>query len=178
MALLLPGVIVLLSCSGSKETEPKASRALPAPGSLQRYEKTFNPAEFDADVKLVKQEEKTERSVLEPATLVTTAVPETVQGFRVQVVLTQDIDQAVRIRDSVESLLPDEWSYIVYDSPYYKVRVGNCEDRASANPLVKKLGSLGFKEAWIVPDNVLKNLPPKPPELNIEPEKQLENHRQ
>ena len=177
-AAVLIGLFAFWGCSGSKETEVKAARSGPAAAPLERYERTFNPADYDADIKLVKQEEKTRRSELEPANLVTTAAPETVQGFRVQVSLTQDIDEAVRVKDSVDRLLPDQWTYIVYDAPYYKVRVGNWEDRASANPVLKKLGSLGFREAWIVPDNVLKNLPPKPPELNIEPEKQIENRRQ
>jgi hypothetical protein len=159
---LLPG------CSGSKEAEPKRTAGGSSSTALQRYERTFNPADYDADIKVVKQEEKTQRSVPAPTPLVTTAAPETVQGFRVQVLLTQEIDDAVKMKENVEQVLPGEWTYIVYDSPYYKVRVGNCEDRGSANPLVKKLNSLGFKEAWIVPDNVLKNLPPKPPDMNIE----------
>ena len=176
--ILFLGALALWSCSGSKEVEPGAARTAPLPESLRQYEKSFNPADYDADIQLVKQEEKTQRSALEAASVVTTALPETIPGFRVQILLTQEIDQAVQVKDSVDALLPDEWAYIVYDSPYYKVRVGNCEDRALANPLLKKLGSLGFKDAWIVPDNVLKNLPPKPPELNIEPEKQIEHHRQ
>lgn len=182
-SLVLTGILFLLAivlwgCSGTKEAERKTESAATPGDVLQRYEKTFNPADYDADIKLVKQAEKTQRSVVEAAHVVTTAVPETIPGFRVQVLLTQDIDHAVQIKDSVEHLLSDEWVYIVFDSPYYKVRLGNYEDRASANPALKRLGSLGFKEAWIVPDNVLKNLPPKPPELNIEPEKQIENHRQ
>ncbi len=167
-ASLLLGALGLAGCSGSKEAEPHRTGTAAPSTALQRYEKTFNPADYDADIKLVKQEEKTQRTAPEPTPLVTTALPESVQGFRVQVLLTQEIDDAVKMKENVERLLPDQWAYIVYDSPYYKVRVGNCEDRSSANPLVKKLNSLGFKEAWIVPDNVLKNLPPKPPDLNIE----------
>jgi sporulation related protein len=176
--ILLLGPTALWRCSGAKGVEPKAERAAPDTGFLHRFEKSFNPAEYDADISVVKQEEKTERSVVEAAHVITTALPETIPGFRVQVLLTQDIDEAVQARDSLENRFPDEWTYIVFDSPYYKVRVGNYEDRASASHILKRLGALGFNQAWIVPDNVLKNLPPKPPELNIEPEKQIEHHRQ
>ncbi|HEY6193063.1 MAG TPA: SPOR domain-containing protein [Bacteroidota bacterium] len=176
--ILLLGTISLWNCSGTRAVEPKTERIPSDAGFLQRFEKSFNPADYDADIKVVKQAEITQRSAVEAANVITTAVPETIPGFRVQVLLTQDIDEAVQVRDSVESRFPDEWTYLVFDSPYYKVRVGNYEDRASAARLLKRLGGLGFNQAWIVPDNILKNLPPKPPELNIEPEKQIEHHRQ
>jgi hypothetical protein len=178
MGILVLGASTLWRCSGAKSVEPHAVKSPSDAGFLQRFEKTFNPAEYDADIKVVKQEEKTQRSGVESANVITTAVPETIPGFRVQVLLTQDIDEAVQVRDSLESRFPDEWTYLVFDSPYYKVRVGNYEDRASAARLLKRLGVLGFTQAWVVPDNILKNLPPKPPELNIEPEKQIEHHRQ
>ncbi len=172
---LLLSAAVLWGCSASKDAEQKVEAPAPKGDDLSRYEKSFSPSEFDSDIKLIKEEEKTERATFESTNVVTTAVPDTIPGFRIQVLLTQDIDEAVRIRDSVESLLPEEWTYIVYDSPYYKVRLGNCEDRAAAGPLLKKISSFGFRSAWIVPDNVVRNLPPKPPDTSIEPQKQFEN---
>jgi len=175
LPLLLFFAAVLWGCSAAKEAEQKVDLPAPKVDDLKRYEKAFNPSDFDSDIKLIKDEEKTERSTFEAAHVVTTAVPDTVPGFRIQVLLTQDIDEAVHTRDSVESLIPEEWTYIVYDSPYYKVRLGNCEDRGAAGPLLKKISSLGFKGAWIVPDNVVRNLPPKPPDTSVEPQKQFEN---
>jgi hypothetical protein len=112
--------IALSACSGSREAEGNAERRAPSDNLLQRTEKTFNPSEYDADLQLVKQEEKSQHSVLESAHVVTTALPETIPGFRVQVILTQEIDQAVQVKDSLEILLPDEWAYLVFDSPYYR----------------------------------------------------------
>ncbi|MBI1806300.1 MAG: SPOR domain-containing protein [Ignavibacteria bacterium] len=141
------------------------------------YEKTFNPADYDVDVKTILDEENRQRSTLEPAIVVTPAAPETISGFRVQVLFTQEIDQANQLKENLANAVPDDWVYVVYEAPYYKVRVGNFADRSTANQMVRKLVSIGYKDAWIVPDNVMKNPPPKPPETFIEPEKQLEQHR-
>jgi len=142
-----------------------------------KYEKTFNPSAYDPAPTLIKQEENAQHTALESAKIMITAVPETIPGFRIQVLFTQEIDQANHLRDSLDALLPQEWLYIVYDSPYYKVRVGNYEERNEANPLLKQLNTMGFRDAWIVPDNIIKNLPQKPPEVDIEPEKQLDLHK-
>ncbi len=144
---------------------------------LAKYEKTFDPTEYEIDVAIIQEEEKKLHDNLEGPSLLVTAVPETIPGFRVQVLLTQDIDEANSIKDSVENGLSGEWVYLTYDSPYYKVRVGNFPNRLAATIILKKLVTEGYKDAWIVPDNVLKNPPPKPPDVQIEPEKPLDQHR-
>ena len=95
--------------------------------------------------------------------LFTPAVPETLAGFRVQVLLTQEIDQATHMRDSLDLLFPDEWVYIVYETPLYKVRVGNYLERPMANKMSRDLIERGFKDSWVVQDLVIKNTPRKPP---------------
>jgi hypothetical protein len=66
--------------------------------------------------------------------------------------------------------LPDEWVYLVYDLPYYKVRVGNYAEKEAANESVKKLVSLGYADAWVVPERILKNPPPPPPPVPAIPD--------
>ena len=52
---------------------------------------------------------------------------------------------------------------MIYDSPYYKVRVGDFLSRPETNQLLKALMERGYDEAWIVADRVLKNPPPRKP---------------
>lgn len=81
----------------------------------------------------------------------------TVPGFRVQILTTQNLSDAIGVKAKADSLLPGYNIYIVYDSPYYKVRVGDFRARYEANQAVPFISSHGFPSAWLVPDNVFRN---------------------
>ena len=91
------------------------------------------------------------------------AQPDTVQGFRIQVFSTDNYDEAALTRDNLNVELPDLWVYMIYDAPAYKIRVGDYLNRADANLAVDFFVEKGFKDAWVVPDRVIKNPLPKPP---------------
>ncbi len=135
---------------------------------LTKYEKTFDPAEYDEDVDTILQLVKKQLDLTETGKIVAISPPETIQGFRIQVLFTPDIQQANQLRDELTDRLTDTWTYIVYDAPYYKIRIGNYSDRAAAAAIMKKLNGLGYKDAWIVPDKIIKNPPPRPPDTLIE----------
>jgi len=164
-------------CSGSKEVSHTEVYDYTLREFLAAYEPTFNPSDYDPAVTVLKQREEDRHNALVASAVVSTALPETIPGFRVQVLFTQEIDEANRTRDSLSGLLRDDWIYIVYDVPYYKVRVGNFADRPSANQILKKLTGLGYTDAWIVPDNVIKNPPTRFPDIDIEPERPFDQRR-
>ena len=137
---------------------------------LSRSEKTFNPSLYDADLHYLTAVEQERHASLEIHSVFTTAVPETVAGYRAQVFFSNNIDSANSVRDRVEQLLPAEWTYIIFDVPYYRVRVGNYTDRSDAEKMVRTLDGLGFRDSWAVPDNIILNLPSKPPAVDMEPE--------
>lgn len=170
-------IILLVGCKTTKEIEKKDDSDRLLREFLTKYEKTFDPSDYDEDIQLVLEEEKREREAIEAAKVITIAPPETIPGFRVQILFTPEIDQANQVRDEVTSILPEEWSYVVYDAPYYKIRIGNFKDRAEANLMVRRLVGLGYKDAWVVPDKIIKNPSPRPPEIFIEPDKQPEPRR-
>ncbi len=175
--LLYIFIILIVGCKTSKEIEKKEESDQALKNFITKYESTFDPSVYHEDVKLILEEERREKEFMEAAKVFTVAPQESIPGFRVQVLFTPEIDQANHTRDELLNLLPDEWCYIVYDAPYYKVRVGDFIERVEANQMVKKLISLGYKDAWIVPDKIIKNPPPKPPEVFIEPDKQPEPRR-
>jgi hypothetical protein len=152
--------ISLLGCSSSKE-EAKEKESLDE--FLARYEKTFDPSKYKVPLNL--EEISSNKKVITSPfdSFYISSLPETLAGFRAQVMFTQDIDQAIQMRDSLNVILENDWVYIVFDSPYYKVRVGNFLDRPSANKMVRLLSEKGFKDAWVVPDIVINNVPPKSP---------------
>ena len=72
-----------------------------------------------------------------------------INGFRVQVLSTQNGDIAEEMRMGLIS----QMNYnvrVIFDAPNYKVRVGAFTDRNDAERLRKQLYSLGHRRAWIV----------------------------
>lgn len=170
----LNGLIILFSlfvgCKSPEATRKGIEPNRELNAFLQKYEKTFQPSDYNDEIAVILKEEKKEREIIEAARVFKIAPPETIPGFRTQVIFTSEIEEANRVRDSLLNLLNDEWTYIVYETPYYKVRVGNFIERAEANMLVKKLNSIGYKDAWVVPDRIIKNPPHRIPDTYIQPE--------
>ncbi len=130
---------------------------------VSTFERSFKPSEYDLDLRLVHKGDSTSK----PEYLMehfTTAQPETVQGFRIQVFTSNAYDEALDAKNTLSAQLPDEWVYLVYDAPTYKVRVGDYLTRIDANQAVGRFVEKGYAGAWVVPDQVIKNPPPKPPQ--------------
>jgi hypothetical protein len=157
-------LLLIAGCSSSKRVEKeKPDEGLKE--FLAKYEKTFDPSAYNPEVDSIKVEEQHVHDAVESANAVEIALPETIPGFRIQVVFTPEIEEATLIRDSVNAFVPEEWIYVVFDEPYYKVRIGNFAERYEAQALLRRLISMGFNEAWIVPDKIIKNPPPRTAEL-------------
>ncbi len=97
------------------------------------------------------------------------AKPDTlqVQGYRVQVFFSNDRKKAYAMRDKVIKLYPEyaHEVYVVYQSPNYKVRVGNFIKESGTKPLEMALAK-NFENVFIVRDKVryIKNKPKEPEE--------------
>jgi len=72
-----------------------------------------------------------------------------VEGFRVQLMATRDESEARRARDDARTYFPEN-SYLLFDNPYYKLRLGDCLTRTSADSLQQRAVNKGFNGAWIV----------------------------
>lgn len=150
-------------CGGSESSRrPAAGPDSGGPPSPDDAESTFNPSDYGIESW---EEEPVNAGSLAPrggggesATL----EPDTLSGFRVQAMITGDIDNATTLRDSLSVGISDAQVYIVYHPPYYKIRVGDFIDRFAAGEMLDLLRRRGFPDAWIVPDRVLRNPLPKP----------------
>jgi len=85
------------------------------------------------------------------------AKPDTliVQGYRVQIYFSNDRKKAYAIRDKAIRLYPEysQEVYVVYQSPNYKVRVGNFIKESDAKSL-ERLLSKNFENVFLVRDKV------------------------
>ncbi|MFA4924081.1 MAG: SPOR domain-containing protein [Ignavibacteriaceae bacterium] len=75
-------------------------------------------------------------------------------GFRVQVLATDDLDEAQQMRSDIYFKTNKNEIYITFQPPLYKVRVGDYESRSAANNLAFKLNQLGFVSTQVVADSV------------------------
>jgi hypothetical protein len=131
------------------------------PGKAAQAESTFRPSDFGIET----WEADTSGSIADlpqdSSAQPETVAPDTIPGFRVQVAITEDIDRAMFLKDSLSAALHDEWVYVVHHPPYYKVRLGDFSERHLAAGFLDALKRRGYPDAWIVPDRVIRNPPPK-----------------
>ena len=82
-------------------------------------------------------------------------------GYRVQLVATREEAEA---RTSMQSALLSfgENVYLLFDNPYYKLRVGDCLSRSQADSLQQRALAKGCAKAWITRSQVYK----QPPDRN------------
>lgn len=151
------------ACSGPKESQRTAEES-DSSEDLWRHEATFRPSEYDPNLEtILKGAVAGEGMGDKPVS--TPDIPrelELIPGFRVQLFSAQSIDEANEMKSEVEALFPDVQFYLVYDSPTYKIRGGNFLARFEADRFVKQLADRGYSDAWIVPEKVYKNPPPRP----------------
>ncbi len=132
------------------------------PGHIAEIESTFHPSDYGIETWESDTQEGQTAETAGSGDSVAASQTDTIPGFRVQVTITEDIDYANLLRDSLSQALPDEWVYVVHHPPHYKIRVGNFDERFSAGDMLRMLRRRGFPDAWIVPDRVFRNPPPKP----------------
>jgi len=72
-------------------------------------------------------------------------------GYRVQLLATPNYQEADSLLSGIREQFENEArAYLVYDSPNYKIRIGNCESRSEAEQLQSVAKQMGYRYAWIV----------------------------
>ena len=82
----------------------------------------------------------------------------TTKGFRVVIYNGPDHQQAMTIKNTFSRAFPDQATFLSYNVPSYKIKVGNFESRNDASSFMRKIGKV-FPTAFIVPDIItVKNI--------------------
>lgn len=77
----------------------------------------------------------------------------TAQGFRIQVANTSDRNKAIEAKTKVYKAYPELKAYLLYQAPYFRLRVGNFKTREEASAYQKKMAAQ-FESLLIVRDVV------------------------
>ena len=75
-------------------------------------------------------------------------------GWRVQLLITTEQTEAEARMVEAKQMLGQE-VYLIYSSPHYKLRVGNCRTYEEAMELLEKVKAQGFSDAFIVRDRII-----------------------
>jgi hypothetical protein len=74
----------------------------------------------------------------------------TAPGFRVQVISTDNLDDANKMRSEIYFKTNQKAVYIIFDPPFYKVEVGDFTNLSDAKSLTFKFKQMGYTEARVV----------------------------
>ncbi len=78
----------------------------------------------------------------------------TVDGYRVLVVATDNMDEANSVREKILAKIKRKEVYISFEPPFYKVKIGDFTDITESNNLKFKLNQLGYTEARVIQETV------------------------
>jgi hypothetical protein len=73
-----------------------------------------------------------------------------VRGYRVQVMISQDENELIKLKNILLQSLKED-IYIIFELPNYKLRIGDFISRKEAESFQEKIVKLGYRTAWVVP---------------------------
>lgn len=82
------------------------------------------------------------------------AIVGTTNGFRVQVMATDNLEEADSLKTELTLELTQKNVYVIFDPPFYKVEVGDFTSMSDAKDLNFKLNQMGYKETRVIASTV------------------------
>jgi len=149
-------LIFVLGCAATKETVEEK----PPVDGKSVYDESFDPMSLEDDDIVIGPERIEANPVTEQGSsnVITSDVKEReVNGFRVQILATNNIETASLVEqeatDRFEKL--GHKTYLLFEAPLYKIRLGDCVNRSEAESLREIALNFGYSGAFIVKTKVL-----------------------
>jgi hypothetical protein len=76
------------------------------------------------------------------------------KGYRLQVLSTRSREDAFKLKTQLLKKFPSQQTYVVYQSPYFKVRVGNFLHKSDAENFKNVLSRSYNQNVYIVEDTI------------------------
>jgi len=164
--ILMP--LILYSCSASSTVrynrDEKKTQKENEETEKKTYKETFNvtPYRTKIDIKenTVSKDSSIETDVWygyeqkdTTANQVKTIVG-TTNGFRVQVMATDNLQEADSLKSDLALKLTEKNVYVIFDPPFYKVEVGDFLNMGDAKDLNFKLTQMGYTESRVISSTV------------------------
>lgn len=75
-------------------------------------------------------------------------------GYRILVTSTNDRQKAMDVKTRLMRDFPSEKTYLIYQSPLFKIQIGNFKTRQDADPLYKKIQRIYPTGVIVIPSTV------------------------
>ena len=157
--ILLFLLSLLISCAASKK-EAKADES--GKGEVVAYDESFDPLTLNDDDIVIKLEKAKDNAHVEADSgkeenVVLSDKVKHVQGYRVQIIATHDIESATFTRQRAEEQfgVMEYKTYLVYEAPQFKIRIGDAVSRSDAEKIRDLARDYGYKGAFIVRSEVI-----------------------
>jgi len=163
--------LLLISCGTSTGSRYEHARDKSESSDSDKSatpEKTFDMAPYRAQINIPEQEVKDtipppdiwyaySNDEVNPDTNTNSSIQvpsDKKSGYRVQVFSTDNLDEANNMRSELSFKLSQKNIYIIFEPPFYKVKVGDFIHISDANQMNFKLNQLGYTESRVVKDSV------------------------
>jgi len=78
----------------------------------------------------------------------------TAKGYRLMIISTNNRDEAISAKTKIYTYFPELKAYLFYQSPYFRLKVGNFKDRKDAEAYQKRLNIYFPQGVFIMKDIV------------------------
>ncbi|HGY56203.1 MAG TPA: SPOR domain-containing protein [Caldithrix abyssi] len=162
--VVLFSVILAAGCASSKKTVDEGTQS---GASSALYDESFDPLSLNDDDIVIKGKadkaspaagRKDAEKVSEKTTAVASSLPlQEADGYRVQILATKSYEAAtVAQQTAEEQFAPLNYkTYISFEAPQYKVRVGDALTRSEAEEIRAAARDFGYRGAFIVRSKVM-----------------------
>ena len=157
-------VLILVGCSastGSRYETKEESKATTTTEENKEITEDFDITPYETEIEIGVPPLTAEKLPSDVWYGYETLIPDsakkiigTTDGYRVQVISTDDIDEANLVRSEIYELATRKEVYINFEPPFYKVKVGDFTSKAEAENLKFKLNQLGYSEAKVVQETI------------------------
>jgi len=83
------------------------------------------------------------------------------RGYRIQVLNTTDRNQALSTKSRLLTIYPEHKTYLMYQAPYFKIRIGNFVEKSEADDLKKELARMFPTGVFVIPSDIEYKAPPE-----------------
>ena len=140
----------IIGCAATKEI----SEDVPEPEKQPEYDESFDPLTLNDDdiVIAASTEGQSGTTTGNPVDQEVSDQPKIINGFRVQILATKNIETASLFEQEAAERFQhlDHKTYLLFETPLYKIRVGDCKERSQAEALRDLAVEYGYREAFIV----------------------------
>lgn len=148
--ILLP--LIYLGCAGTKTTVKEES----TPAKTSKYDESFDPLSLDDDDIVIASTKVSHSTKPDEIKDNSVAIPREINGFRVQILATKNIETASLFEQEASERFQsqDYKTYLIFEAPLYKIRVGDCKMRSEAENLRDLATGYGYRESFIVKSKI------------------------